>query len=165
MVEVNSQPKAFLVYMHPAHARSQYPSQPLQHVSFFHNTTGPSAANILKEGHCPPSSWADDSWLPTYGFYSRAHPASDLSEDPFKLAMLQGMCKAWGFGGVNQARPVAVFGRAYIRQGHLSLRSGGVLSEHAANFFYDCVHGAGDKRWLIRSHVAQPLGLAVFFPR
>ena len=166
VIAVNSQPKALLVYLHPVHPDINLPP-PRSVVAWTHNTGVAAAAMILKEGIVRPSCWdpSDDSWLPTCGFYSRAHVAEDFSDYAFRAALICSTRKAWGYGDICQPRSVAVFGKAHLRQPHYTVKQGGVLAEHAANLMFDCVHGTGDKRWLIKSHLAQCLGLAAFVPR
>ena len=124
-------------------------------ILFARNTTVAAAVSILTSGMVRPSNFmiADTTWLPSRGFYTRAHNYSRT------IAMEQ----AGKFGGWQSPRPICITGVAPTRQlNHVTLDSGGVKADCVASQFIDMAR-ARDKRWCIRASNACNKGFAIFW--
>ena len=134
--------------------------------AFAHNCSLMTACGILEDGCIRPSAVdeSDTDWLPVPGFYCRGAMIQGNDPKAEKASMIAAMVKAAKYSHCQDGnKPVSIVGVAHSRQHHhITVHQGGVVAEQAASFFYDAVHGQGDKRWCFKSHLCTLQSIATY---
>lgn len=119
---------------------------------FGHNCNDLVAVDILREG------------VPTGTFYGRGSQIMSAGASEELRATQEMLQKAAKFSRVHDvSKPLCIWGKAKSRQRRrYTVKSGGVIADHAAAMFADVVHSTADKRWAFRSHLSAIHGLACF---
>lgn len=129
---------------------------------FGHNTNEWTAASCIHEGIIRPSAVDsnDSDWLPAVGFYARGIAGARITNRTLADVLI----RAQKYADYSATRPICLVGITLGRQPHITIHQGGVISEHAANLYYDIVHSAKEKRWALRSHRSRLTHVAVLLP-
>ena len=129
---------------------------------FGHNTNEWTAASCIHEGIIRPSAVDsnESDWLPAVGFYVRGIAGSRITNRTLADVLI----RAQKYADYSATRPICLVGITLGRQPHITIHQGGVISEHAANLYYDIVHSAKEKRWALRSHRSRLTHVAVLLP-
>ena len=134
--------------------------------AFAHNCSLLTACGILEDGCIRPSAVdeSDTDWLPVPGFYCRGAMIQGNDPKAEKASMIAAMVKAAKYSHCQDGnKPLSIVGVAHSRQHHhITVHQGGVVAEQAASFFYDAVHGQGDKRWCFKSHLCTLQSIATY---
>ena len=135
----------------------------VEKVLFGHNTNEWTAASCIHEGIIRPSAVdpKELDWLTAVGFYARGITGDRITNRTLTELLL----RAQKYADYSGIRPICLVGITLGRQLHTTIHQGGVISEHAANLYYDIVHSAKEKRWALRSHRSRLTHVAVLLPR
>ena len=135
----------------------------VEKVLFGHNTNEWTAASCIHEGIIRPSAVdpKELDWLTAVGFYARGITGDRITNRTLTELLL----RAQKYADYSGIRPICLVGITLGRQLHTTIHQGGVISEHAANLYYDIVHSAKEKRLALRSHRSRLTHVAVLLPR
>ena len=135
----------------------------VEKVLFGHNTNEWTAASCIHEGIIRPSAVdpKELDWLTAVGFYARGITGDRITNRTLTELLL----RAQKYADYSGIRPICLVGITLGHQLHTNIHQGGVISEHAANLYYDIVHSAKEKRWALRSHRSRLTHVAVLLPR